>query len=126
MTTVPHPFIPFNHVPEETPPKIDVAFRVLAYCRSITDPGSLGAAAAALQQMGASDALMPIRPLSKLEQGAETAAINIIRDWLNGEINLSPSTVTALQMPEDGQDLPSDFRQFSEPWSDDDDQEVAS
>jgi hypothetical protein len=51
------------------PAKVTVAFNALAYCRSITDPNN--------------------RPLSTLERGMEIAALNLLRDWLNGEILLN-------------------------------------
>lgn len=51
------------------PAKIMVAFNVLAYCQSIPDPNN--------------------RPLSTLERGMEIAALNLLRDWLNGEILLN-------------------------------------
>lgn len=51
------------------PAKVTVAFSVLAYCRSITDPNN--------------------RPPSTLERGMEMAALNLLRDWLNGEILLN-------------------------------------
>ena len=75
----PHP--PNNQESRGTPAKIDVAFRSLAYCRSVSDPTSLG-----LQRGRQSGS----RPLTIHERGVEIAALNLIRNWLNGETDLSP------------------------------------
>jgi len=63
----------------EVPAKIYVAFRALAYCRSLTDPHSLGL-----------DGIRSQRSLTCLETGIESASLNLIRNYLNGEVLLGP------------------------------------
>lgn len=126
MNSVPQPFIPLNHLPQETPPKIDVAFRALAYCRSITDPGSVGLMAPARPQSGGPIQLMPFRRLSELEQGVEAASLNLIRNWLNGETDLLPPGAALLLDPECEVEFPAGGP-FQGPWPEDqDDREAAS
>lgn len=77
-----------NHSPRRVPPgiltevpvKIDVAFRALAYCRSVSDPHSLQHVDPALPAIG--------RRLTGLEKGVEASALNLVRNYLNGEILL--------------------------------------
>ena len=64
-----------------TPAKIEVALRTLGYCRSLTDPQSVGLPTSSCR---------PTRSLTALERGVESAALNVIRDYLNGEIDLGP------------------------------------
>ena len=90
--------------PSEIPPKISVAFRVLAYCRSITDPCSISE--------GDDAGLKPSRALTSLEAGMEASAINLIRNWLNGELALAQPEMTVM--------LPPDFPGFEEDDLDDD------
>ncbi len=61
---------------DEIPPQVEIAFRAVAYCRSLTDPQSVGIAPAAL----------PSRALTPMELGVESAALNVIRNYLNGEM----------------------------------------
>lgn len=75
-----HPIAP--HDLNATPAKVDVAFRALAYCRSLTDPQSLGLPGRAGHG--------PARPLSELERGVEAAALNLLRNYLNDEVELGP------------------------------------
>ncbi len=63
-------------MPNEVPPQVEIAFRAVAYCRSLTDPQSLGIAPSAL----------PSRALTPMELGVESAALNVIRNYLNGEM----------------------------------------
>jgi len=62
--------------PDEVPPQVEIAFRAIAYCRSLTDPQSVGIAPSAL----------PSRALNPMELGVESAALNVIRNYLNGEM----------------------------------------
>jgi hypothetical protein len=64
-----------------TPAKIEVALRALGYCRSLTDPQSMGLPTSSCR---------PTRSLTALERGVESAALNVLRDYLNGEIDLGP------------------------------------
>jgi len=64
----------------EVPVKIEVAFRALAYCRSVSDPHSIQHADPALPAIG--------RRLTGLEKGVEASALNLVRNYLNGEILL--------------------------------------
>lgn len=72
----------------EVPAKIDVAFRVLHYCRSVSDPQSVGLPAQ--QRIHAEAAGGAGRLLTQLEKGAENAALNLIRNYLAGEVELGP------------------------------------
>lgn len=81
-------FLPPPPSLNEVPAQIDVAFRVLFYCRSVSDPVSLAASgqeSSPRGQLGHSR-----RPLNPLEKGAENAALNLLRNYLSGELQLSP------------------------------------
>lgn len=61
---------------DEIPPQVEIAFRAIAYCRSLTDPQSVGIPPSGL----------PSRALTRMELGVESAALNVIRNYLNGEM----------------------------------------
>jgi hypothetical protein len=68
---------PLSFLPPETvPPQVEVAFRAMAYCRSLTDPQSLGLTAKNLAR----------RALTAPERGLESAAINTVRNYITGEL----------------------------------------
>jgi len=62
--------------PEQIPPQVEIAFRAVAYCRSLTDPQSIGLPPVASRS----------RALTPNELGVESAALNVIRNYLNGEM----------------------------------------
>jgi hypothetical protein len=68
--------------PEQTPPQVEVAFRAVAYCRSLTDPQSVGLPPSTRQS----------RSLTPMELGVESAALNVIRNYLNGEMTFREYT----------------------------------
>ena len=86
MSNVPPFPVHLNPAPQETPPQVGVAFRALGYCRSITDPGSLGLS----DEQGTPSTL---RPLTSHEVGMEIAALNLLRDYLNGELDFNPQPI---------------------------------
>jgi hypothetical protein len=61
---------------DEIPPQVEIAFRAVAYCRSLTDPQSIGLPPVASRS----------RSLTAMELGVESAALNVIRNYLNGEM----------------------------------------
>lgn len=69
--------------PDQIPPQVEIAFRAIAYCRSLTDPQSVGIPPAGL----------PSRALTPMEIGVETAALNLIRNYLNGEMTYRDYTL---------------------------------
>lgn len=69
---------------DETPPQVEVAFRAIAYCRSLTDPQSVGIPPSGL----------PSRALTRMELGVESAALNVIRNYLNGEMTYRDYTAS--------------------------------
>ena len=71
--------------PEQTPPQVEVAFRAVAYCRSLADPQSVGLPPSARQS----------RSLTPMELGVESAALNVIRNYLNGEMTFRDYTSMA-------------------------------
>lgn len=82
----PHPLQALPSNLDEVPAKIDVALRMLHYCRSVTDPQSVGLAG---QQRGAlGHVARSGRALTQLEKGAENAALNLLRNYLTGEVQL--------------------------------------
>ena len=79
----------------DVPAKINIAFRVLGYCRSVTDPYSI----ASTEGLEARH-VVP-RKLTALEAGMEASAMNLIRNWLNGEQILPhPETTVPLNPAE--------------------------
>lgn len=68
--------------PDQIPPQVEVAFRAVAYCRSLTDPQSIGLPPVASRS----------RSLTPMELGVESAALNVIRNYLNGEMTFRDYT----------------------------------
>ena len=64
----------------DLPPQVRAAFNVLAYCRQLTDPY--------LTAAPNDGPVSQARKLTQLERGVEVAALNLLRDWLNGELDL--------------------------------------
>lgn len=79
----------------DVPAQISVAFRVLGYCRSLTDPFNVPG------PEGVDPHLVTPRKLTSLEAGMETSALNLIRNWLNGEQTLPHPETTMPISPED-------------------------
>lgn len=83
---------PPSHLPprflSQVPIKIEIAFRALGYCRSVSDPHSVQAA----------ESCMPLggRQLSTLEKGMEASALNLVRNYLNGEMSLGEGAEVGL------------------------------
>ncbi len=101
--------IHFDPQDQQPPVQIDVAFRALMYCRSVSDPQSLGS------PDGERSLSYRRRNLTQLETGMETAAINLLRNWLNGETDL-PRT----PLDDKCDDLVLDSQEpFHGPWKDD-------
>ena len=82
-----------SHTPRHLPPgflnqvpaKIEIAFRALAYCRSVSDPHSVQGPDSGLAHGG--------RRLTSLEKGMEASALNLVRNYLNGELLLGEGGV---------------------------------
>ena len=113
-----HPFAP--HDLNATPAKVEVAFRALAYCRSLTDPLSMGIPSGTPGNT--------VRALSELERGVEVAALNLLRNYLNDEVELGPIA----ELHRSGSDSNNDGSisdcpfQIPFPHDDDADDEVAA
>ncbi len=75
---------------EQVPPRVKVAFQALHYCRSVSDPTSVGLPAYESQP----------RPLTPMERGVETAALNLVRNFLNGEIDFATEAPAQLEHSE--------------------------
>ncbi len=69
------------------PGKVQAAFNYLAYCDSVSSSATF--------QSDSFTGVRPGRKLSQLELGAKNAALNLLRNWFNGEISmeLSPTGV---------------------------------
>lgn len=69
------------------PPQIEVAFQALGYCRTVTD-----GPAPVLDPLERVRGRVPRaghqRALTVLEKGMEVAALNLIRNYLSGEMEL--------------------------------------
>jgi hypothetical protein len=90
--------------PNEIPPQVEIAFRAVAYCRSLTDP----------QSIGIPSSEVPSRALSPMELGVEAAALNVIRNYLNGEMTYRDYTAKFEPEADEGRSpqlLPSRQRQ---------------
>ena len=84
MTDSETPLAPPPQFSNEVPAEILVAFRALAYC---SDPDSLQCAAPARSEHFEA---LPSRPLSSLQKGVQNAALNLLRNYLSGEISFGP------------------------------------
>ncbi len=98
------------------PAKIMVAFNALAYCQSITDSENLQATPSASNDGINSQQLHPSQRISQHERGLKLAALNLIRDYLNGEIELPPMLNTITQSPAVDKEPDGPIRG---PWLDD-------
>ncbi len=110
------PFAPHDF--NATPAKVDVAFRALAYCRSLTDPLSVG--------IPSGPSGSTTRPLSDLERGVESAALNLLRNYLNDEIELGPIAELHRAGSVPTSHDPSSHCPFQISFPEDDDNEVAA
>ena len=76
-----HPLLPVSTVP----PQVEVAFQALDYCRAVTD-GPAQVLDPLERLRGKAPQRGGQRALTVLEKGVEVAALNLIRNYLSGEM----------------------------------------